>query len=84
MRAKLTLRAAAVIAGLIAVSGVLLTACVQPSPHSPLRVTVVPSKTEVRVSEPFTLALRVENISQTDQTIRVMTCSWQDEWKSSN
>jgi len=81
VRTKPRLWAAAVIAVVVAIFGVLRAGGGQPSP---LRVVVVPSKTEVRVGEPFTLALRVENISQTNQTIRVMSCSWQDEWKSSN
>jgi hypothetical protein len=49
-----------------------------------LRVVIIPSKTEVRIKEPFSLALRVENPTQTNQTIRVMNCSWEDEWQSSN
>src|ERR1043165_6377053 len=51
---------------------------------SSLRVIVKPSKTDVRVKEPFKVALRVENPTTTNQTVRVMNCSWDDEWKSSN
>lgn len=49
-----------------------------------LRVVVIPSKADVRVREPFSLALRVENPTATNQTVRVMNCSWQDEWTNSN
>jgi hypothetical protein len=81
VRTKPALWAAALIAGVVAICSVWPAA----GGHSfPLRVVVVPSKTEIHAREPFALALRVENISQTNQTIRVMCCSWQDEWKSSN
>jgi hypothetical protein len=49
-----------------------------------LRVVVIPSKTEVRIKETFKVALRVENPTTTNQTVRVMSCSWDEEWKSSN
>ena len=49
-----------------------------------LRVVVIPSQTEVRVKEVFKVALRVENPAKTNQTVRVMNCSWDEEWKSSN
>jgi hypothetical protein len=49
-----------------------------------LRVVVKPSKTEVRVMEKFRVELRVENPAGTNQTVRVMSCSWDEEWKSSN
>ena len=81
MRTKPAIWAATIVAVVVAIFGVLRAAG---GDSSPLRVVVVPSKTEVRVREPFTLALWIKNISQTNQTIRVMSCSWQDEWKSSN
>src|SRR3954469_24042423 len=49
-----------------------------------LRVIVKPSKTKVRVNEPFKVALRVENVSTTNQHVRVMNCSWDEHWKTSN
>ncbi len=49
-----------------------------------LRVVVIPSKTEVRVKEKFNVALRVENPTTTNQTVRVWDCSWYEEWKTSN
>jgi hypothetical protein len=49
-----------------------------------LLVVVMPSQTHVRLREPFGLALRVENPTRTNQTIRVMNCSWEDEWRPSN
>jgi hypothetical protein len=49
-----------------------------------LRVIAIPFATDVRIKEPFGLTLRVENPAQTNQTIRVMSCSWDEEWQSSN
>ena len=49
-----------------------------------LRVLVKPSKTEVRINELFQVALRVENVSATNQYVRVMNCSWYQHWKTSN
>jgi hypothetical protein len=49
-----------------------------------LRVVVIPSKTEVRIKETFKVALRVENPTTTNQTVRAMSCSWDEEWKTSN
>jgi hypothetical protein len=49
-----------------------------------LRVIVKPSKTQVRINEPFQVALRVENVSATNQHLRVMNCSWDEHWKTSN
>jgi hypothetical protein len=49
-----------------------------------LRVFDVPATNNIRVREPFQMALRVENPTTTNQTIGVMTCSWFDEWQVSN
>jgi hypothetical protein len=49
-----------------------------------LRVVVIPSKAEVRVKEKFKVALRVENTTTTNQTVRVWSCSWDEEWQTSN
>jgi hypothetical protein len=49
-----------------------------------LRVIVNPSKTGVHVKEVFKVALCVENPTGTNQTVRVMGCSWDQEWKTSN
>src|SRR5260370_12229939 len=49
-----------------------------------LRVVVVPTTTHVRVGEHFTLKLRVENSTTTNQYVRVMSCSWPEQWKSSS
>jgi len=49
-----------------------------------LRVVVIPAKTEVHVKETFKVALRVENPTTTNQTMRVWSCSWDEEWKTSN
>jgi hypothetical protein len=49
-----------------------------------LRVFAVPATNDVRVREPFKMALRVENPTGTNQTIGVMSCSWEQEWQCSN
>src|SRR6266567_1986348 len=49
-----------------------------------LRVVVIPSRSEVRVNESFNVALRVENPTASNQTVRVMSCSWDAQWKTSN
>jgi hypothetical protein len=49
-----------------------------------LRVFASPSTNAVRVREPFKMALRVGNPTGTNQTIGVMTCSWEDEWQCSD
>lgn len=49
-----------------------------------LRIVVDPPKTGVHFQEVFTVGLRVENPTSTDQIVRVMSCGWYDEWKASN
>jgi RNA polymerase sigma factor (sigma-70 family) len=49
-----------------------------------LTVTAVPQKVQVRVEEPFDVRLRVVNSSRSTQSLRVMNCSWDEHWKSSN
>ena len=68
------------LAGMTIVFGSAVTA----APPPPLRAVVTPSTNEVRFRETFDVALRVENQSATNQTIRVMNCSWEEHWKSSN
>lgn len=51
---------------------------------SSLQVVALPSKTQLHVKEAFKAVLRVENPMPTNQTVRVMSCSWDDHWKSSN
>ncbi len=53
-------------------------------PAPVLRVVIKPSKSDVRVKETFKVALRVENPTASNQTVRVMNCSWDEEWQSSN
>ena len=48
------------------------------------RVVVIPSQTDVRVKETFKVALRVENPTTNFETVRVMCCSWFEEWQISN
>jgi len=49
-----------------------------------LRVAVKPSKTRVRIKEPFKVQLLVENRTPAIQHVRMMNCSWYDCWKTSN
>ena len=57
----------------------------EPRPSAALQVVIIPSTTNVSVWEqPFNLAVRIENRTQTDQTIRVLRSAWPDQWQSSN
>lgn len=51
---------------------------------TPFEVDVRTSRTDVRVNVPFKVALWVINTSHSNQTVRVMNCSWYDEWQTSN
>jgi hypothetical protein len=65
-------------------SGCLVAVSASAADTNALRIRVIPSTTEVRVKEKFKVALRVENPTTTNQTVRVMSCSWDEQWKSSN
>jgi hypothetical protein len=80
MNPKLLLSLALVLSGMTVISG----GAAEQQPLQELRVVIITLTTGVRVREPFDLALRVENPTQTNQTIRVMNCSWDEEWRSSN
>src|SRR5580698_7811776 len=73
-------RLAAVLSGILAIA--VLAAEPETSPS--LRVVVISSTNAIRIREPFALLLRVENPAATNQTIRVMNCSWYEHWQSSN
>ena len=79
MKPKLILCLALVLSG-----GLLMAFSTNAADTNSLRVVVIPSKTEVRVKETFKVALRVENPTTTNQTVRVWSCSWDEEWKTSN
>ena len=49
-----------------------------------LTVMVKPDRQKVRANATFELKLRVVNSSSSPQSIRVMNCSWDEHWKSSN
>ena len=68
----------------LVVSGGLAAFSTGATDTNSLRVVLIPSKTEVRVTEKFKVALRVENPTTTNQTVRVWSCSWDEEWKTSN
>ena len=79
MNPKLLLCLSLVLSG-----GLLMAFSTNAADTNSLRVVVIPSKTEVRVKETFKVALRVENPTTTNQTVRVWSCSWDEEWKTSN
>jgi len=68
----------------LVLGGILGSVSTNAADTNTLHVVVIPSKTEVRVKEQFKVALRVENPTTTNQMVRVMSCSWDDEWRSSN
>jgi hypothetical protein len=49
----------------------------------PFRITVKPKKDKVEVNQPFDVELRVVNASPSPQSFRVMSCSWDEHWRSS-
>lgn len=77
MKPKLILCLALVLDGAVA------TFSTRAADTNSLRIVVIPSKTEVRVKETFKVALRVENLTTTNQIVRVWSCSWDEEWKTS-
>jgi len=68
----------------LGLSGALATFFTCAANTNSLRVVAIPTKTEVHVKERFSVALRVENPTTTGQTVRVESCSWFEEWKTSN
>jgi hypothetical protein len=74
----------AILVALLAASHWVSAQQAQPQSLLALRVFAVPATNSVRVREPFKMALRVENPTGTNQTLRVMSCSWDDEWQCSN
>jgi hypothetical protein len=77
MNSKLLLCLALVLSGAVTIS----TAQVQPPP---LRIVIKVSQATIHIKKKFTVALRVENPTATNQAVRVMSCSWWDEWQSNN
>ncbi len=71
------------LAFLLGVIGIARAAEVPP-PLPEVRVVITPSTTNARVKETFALVLRIENPTRTNQTIRAMCCSWDQQWQSSN
>ena len=51
---------------------------------NPLTVTIKLQTKIIRTNAPFTAHLRVVNSSKSTQSFRVMNCSWDEHWKSSN
>ncbi|MEI8291059.1 MAG: hypothetical protein WCH99_16460 [Verrucomicrobiota bacterium] len=56
----------------------------QTNETSPFQIIVTPRKTRVQVMEPFKISIAVKNVSHTDQSFVVWSCSWPMNWKSSN
>jgi hypothetical protein len=51
---------------------------------APLRIVAITSSKEVKIKQPFPVELRVENTSSSNQTFRVMSCSWDQHWQCDN
>jgi len=52
--------------------------------RQPFKVTAEPTKAKVRLNEKFKVVLRVVNVTDTPQRIRVMNCSWDEHWQTSH
>ncbi len=52
--------------------------------EKPLTVTIRTEEKPVQPGRPFQVDLRVVNSSKSVQTFEIMSCSWDDRWKSSN
>lgn len=64
----------------VAVVGALGTAA-----HAdPLRVKIKPAKLTWKATTPVEVVLEVANSGKTKQTFQVMSCSWEDHWKSND
>jgi hypothetical protein len=50
----------------------------------PFKIIVTPSKKRVHVKESFKVALEVKNITNTNRSFVVMSCSWDEHWRSDN
>ena len=68
----------------LVLSGALEAFSTSAADTNSLRVVVIPSEAEVHVGEHFNLALQVENPTTTNQYVRVMSCSWWQQWQPSN
>ena len=56
----------------------------QTNEPSPFKITATPRTNQVHIMEPFKVSLEVENISKTNQSFVIMSCSWTDNWHSDN
>jgi hypothetical protein len=57
---------------------------VSTAPDSIFGIVVKPAKTQVLVRESFSVALRVENLTTTNQVVHTASQSWQVQWQTSN
>jgi hypothetical protein len=53
------------------------------TPNATFRVVVEPAKTKVHVRESFMVALRVENLTTTNQYVPTESQGWQSQWRVS-
>lgn len=56
----------------------------QTNEPSPFTIIVSPEKSRVHIKEVFKVELEVKNISNTNQSFAVMSCSWMEHWRSDN
>lgn len=54
------------------------------SEENVLSIRVKPQQTKIRVGHPFNLTLLVANTYRNPHSFQVMSCSWNDQWKSSD
>ena len=84
MKRLLALKSKLILCLVLIWTGIFWSISTNAADTNTLRVVVIPSKTEVQVKETFKVALRVENPTATNQMVRVWSCSWDEEWKTSN
>jgi hypothetical protein len=90
MKIKLTIALLALAGGIILFANSIFAAdsttnsVSQTNEPSPFQITVTARKTLVHVGESFKVSLEVKNISNTNQSFLVWSCSWWENWKSNN
>jgi hypothetical protein len=90
MKTKLTIAILVLAGGIVFFANPLFAANVttnsvsQTNEPSPFQIIVTPRKTRVHAGEKFKVGLEVKNVSNTNQTFKVWSCSWDENWRSSN
>src|SRR5277367_6516708 len=49
-----------------------------------LKVSAEPVTQRVHVAEPFKVAVRIWNPTATNQSVKMMSCSWPEQWRTDN